>query len=205
MAMPKEYRTAKVIEVEAALAKMTSEQKAALPSLVGGDYRLIGKIVQNFCFVDLHLRRALAVFHEAKLIPEPHAKGYPDYQDTNLTTVLADTLKALKPPPADLETVLTFLEAILKMRGYRNLVSHTAGKRFPNADVLVFAGKNERDAQKAMGHGLDGHRIQFSVLGRSELEDMLTGLASAENYFGVKKIPQWTKDYLKPLQANVAV
>jgi hypothetical protein len=62
MALPHEIRTAKVIEVENSIKKMSPQEVAALPGLDGEDFMVIGMLIQHFCFIDLNLRRALEVF-----------------------------------------------------------------------------------------------------------------------------------------------
>jgi hypothetical protein len=42
---------------------MSPQQKGDLPSLDGEDFRLFGAISQQYCFIDLNLRRALELMH----------------------------------------------------------------------------------------------------------------------------------------------
>ena len=56
----------------------------------------------------------------------------------------------MEPNIEDLEETLFRLEEIGRCRTYRNLVSHFAGKRYPNEDVYVFASKSDADARRVL-------------------------------------------------------
>ena len=52
------------------------------------------------------------------------------------------------------------------------MLVHFAGKRFPNEDVYVFVSKSDKDARQVLGKELTGHRVHFSIAGRSELFEL---------------------------------
>ena len=131
MALPSEVPSEKVDSIAQEIDQMSSEEIAAQPSLLGSDFRLFGKIVQCFCFIDLNLRRALEVFHIAGLLPEKLKKDYPRIKDSSLTEALADIAKHLDPKVEPIQETLTWLEAIDKFRGFRNLAAHAAAKGDP--------------------------------------------------------------------------
>jgi len=92
---------------------------------------------------------------------------------------------------------MTWLEVISKCRGYRNIVSHFAAKRFPNEDVYIFASKSDRDARQVLGDGLSGHHVHTAVAGRSEFAEMIKSVEQAQAWLA-KKIPEWDERYLRP-------
>jgi hypothetical protein len=151
MALPKENRTDKVTTVEAAIGKMSSQELGALPNLDAEDFKIFGTLIQHFAFIDLNLRRALEIFQMAKMLPENAAKQYPDLQDAALTDAVIEVVKGMDAKAEGTDVSLTWLDVISKCRGYRNLVGHFAAKRFPNADVYVFASKSDRGARKVLG------------------------------------------------------
>jgi hypothetical protein len=204
MALPGENRTAKVIAVEDAIKKMSAQELAALPSLDAEDFKVIGTLVQHFSFIDLNLRRALELFAVSKMLPEKAKKLYPNLPDSMLSETLIEIVKGMDAKTEDIPTALTWLEVISKTRGYRNLVGHFAGKRFPNQDVYVFVSKSDRDARKVFGSGLAAHRVHTAVAGRSEFIEMTKSVEQAQLWLAAR-IPEWDKRYLKPSGAKATV
>jgi hypothetical protein len=191
MALPSEIKTDKMMAVQVAVGKMSPQEIAALPSLDDEDLRLFGVVMQHFCFIDLNLRRALEIFHLAKRLREKAEKAYPDFPDSALTDVLTEVAK-VEP----VEESLTWLNAISRCRGFRNLVGHFAAKRYPNADVYVFASRSERDAKRVLGANLSNHHVHFAMAGRSEFFEMAKGLEDSQGWLAAK-IPKWDEQYLK--------
>ena len=93
----------------------------------------------------------------------------------------------------DIPTALTFLEGISKARRYRNMVGHFAGKRFPNKDVYVFAGKSDKDARKA-GLSLGAGHVHMAVVGRSDFWAMTDAVGQAQSWLA-NKYGEWEHSY----------
>jgi len=184
MALPDEITTEKVSAISDALSKMTGVEIAALPELEGTDFRCFGRLIQCFCFIDLNLRRALEVFELAGKLPE----------------ALSDIVRPLDPKTEPVEETLTWLAAISKFRGFRNLAGHAAAKRYPNEDVYVFANKNTGDAKKA-GQSLPKHGFMFSIVGRSEFFDMVQAAVDSQKWLS-EKLTKWGASY--PVQKAAA-
>jgi hypothetical protein len=195
MTLPKEVDSEKVRVVNEAIAKMSPQEIGALPSLESEDLRLFGGISQAYCFLDLNLRRALEVMKLAKRLPPEHVKRYPNYTDADLAKILKGSAEKMDPNEENLEETLFCLEEIDRCRTYRNLICHFAGKRYQNADVYVFASKSDRDARKVLGRNLEGHRVHFSIAGRTEIFDLEKLLNEHLDWLS-KKIPEWDKRYL---------
>ena len=140
--------------------------------------------------------RGFVSFAISKMLPKSVAKRYPDLSDSMLTETLIEIVKGMDVEAEDIPMALRWLEDISKARGYRNLVGHFAGKRFPNEDVYVFASKNDRDARKVLGNGLAAHRVHTAVTGRSEFLDMTKSVGFAQLWLA-NKIPEWDQRYLK--------
>jgi hypothetical protein len=197
MALPREIRMAKVIEVENAIKKMSPQEVAALPELDGEDFMVFGMLIQHFCFIDLNLRRALEVFAIAKILPKSAANRHQDLPDSMLSEVLIEIVKGMDATAEDIPMALTFLEVISNARRNRNLVGHFAGKRFPNHDVYVLASKSNKDARKVLGRSLSAHHVHTAVAGRSEFLEMTKSVELAQLWLA-KKVPEWEQRYLKP-------
>jgi hypothetical protein len=196
MALPKPVDAAKVQVVSEAIGKMSPQEIGGLPSLADDDFRLFGAISQHYCFLDLNLRRALEIMHLAKRLTPEHVKKYPNYTDASLTDVLRGSVEKMAPDVENLEETLFRLEEIGRCRTYRNLLAHFAGKRYPNEDVYVFASKSDKDARQVLGKELAGHRVHFSIAGRSELFELEKLLNGHQEWLS-KKIPEWDARYLK--------
>ena len=194
MALPGEFRNEKVTSVEEAVLNLSAQQLAALPSLEDADFHLFGVIVQHFGFIDLNLRRAVEIFHIAKRLPDLASKAFPDLQDGTLTDVLIAVVEGMDHGAEPVATV-DQLKAIAQCRRYRNLVAHFAAKRFPGADVFVFASKHDRDARKVLGRTLPEHRVHFAVAGRAEFYTMARGLGDLQAWLA-RKVPEWDQRYL---------
>jgi len=194
MALPGEFRNQKVTSVEEAVRNLSAQQLAALPPLEEADFHLFGVIIQHFGFIDLNLRRAVEIFHLGKRLPELASKAFPDLQDGTLTDVLIAVVKAMDHGVEPVTTVEQ-LKAIAQCRRYRNLIAHFAAKRFPGADVFVFASKHDRDARKVLGRSLPAHRVHFAVTGRVEFYTMARGLGDLQAWLAAK-VPEWDKRYL---------
>jgi len=93
MVLPREDRTAKVIAVEEAIKKMSPQELAALPGLDGEDFKVLGALIQHFCFIDLTLRRALELFAISKMLPKSTANRYQDLHDSKLTEALIEIVR----------------------------------------------------------------------------------------------------------------
>jgi len=93
MVLPREDRTAKVIAVEEAIKKMSPQELAALPGLDGEDFKVLGALIQHFCFIDLTLRRALELFAISKMLPKSIANRYQDLHDSKLTEALIEIVR----------------------------------------------------------------------------------------------------------------
>lgn len=194
MALPGEFRNHKVTSVEEAVRNLSAKQLGELPPLDNQDLHLFGVVVQHFGFIDLNLRRAVEIFYLAKRLPEAARNAFPNNQDGALTNILIDVFNALDRDAEPLATI-DQLEAISQCRRYRNLVAHFAAKRFPGADVFVFASKNDRDARKVLGRTLPEHRVHFAVAGRSEFYTMAEGLGGLQAWLAAK-VPEWDERYL---------
>ena len=59
MVLPKDDRAPKVDAVQAKIDKMGPKEIAGLPDLDDGDFKIIGMLIQQLCFMDFNLRRAL--------------------------------------------------------------------------------------------------------------------------------------------------
>ncbi len=195
MALPRDTRTTKVIEVNEAVKKMSPTELEALPNLDDDDFKVFGTLIQHFCFIDLNLRRALEIFSISKTLPKSAQKLYPDLADSKLTEALIEIVKGMDATREDIQTALNFLEVISKARSYRNLVGHFAGKRFPNKDVYVFASKSDKDARTVLGYSLRAHHVHTAVVGRSEFFEMTKTVGLAQLWLA-GKIPQWDQRYL---------
>jgi hypothetical protein len=196
MALPLNSPNAKTDAVEAEIKKMGPRDLAALPDLDDDDFKVIGTLIQYFCFMDLNLRRALETFHAAKMLPKDYQKLYPNLPDAKLTEALAAIVSEMDPDGEDIETSLTWLKVIDSTRLKRNLAGHFAGKRFPGHDVYVFASKSEKDAKKVLGFGLAQHEVHTVVVARSEFAEMVESAKSAHEWLA-KKVPEWNGRYLK--------
>jgi hypothetical protein len=193
MALPDEISTEKVAAVSDVLSKMSGQQIAALPELDGADFRCFGRLTQSFCFIDLNLRRALEVFELAGKLPAKWKKEYPKISDASLTEALSDVVGTLDPKVEPVEETLTWLTAISKFRGFRNLAGHAAAKRFENEEVYIFANKSTGDAKKA-GQTLPKHGFMLSVLGRSEFFDMVQAAVDSQKWLS-DKLTKWAAAY----------
>jgi hypothetical protein len=196
MALPKPVDAAKVRDVSEAIGKMSPQEIGALPPLDDDDFRLFGAISQHYCFLDLNLRRALEIMHLAKRLPPEHVKKYPNYTDASLTDILRGSVEKMDGNVENLEETLFRLEEIGRCRSYRNLLAHFSGKRYPNEDVYVFASKSDKDARQVLGKELAGHRVHFSIAGRSEFFQLEKLLNDHQAWLS-KKIPEWDASYLK--------
>jgi len=196
MALPREIRTAKVIEVNEAIKKMSPQELSELPGLDEDDFATFGALIQHFCFIDLNLRRALEIFAIAKMLPKSAVKRYPDLPDSELTEVLVEIVKRMDATVEDIQTASTFLDGISKTRKNRNLVGHFAGKRFPNEDVYVFVSKSDKDARKA-GIGLRLGHVHIAVVGRSEFSAMTESVGRLQLWLA-NKYQEWELRYSRP-------
>jgi hypothetical protein len=196
MALPRENKTAKVIEINDAINRMSPQELSALPTLDEVDFSVFGALIQHFCFIDLNLRRALEVFAIAKILPNSVKNRYPNLPDSELTGVLVDVVKAMDATVEDIPRALTFLEGISKTRAYRNLVGHFAGRRFPNKDVYVFVSKSDKDARKA-GISLGAGHVYTAVVGRSEFLAMTNTVGRTQLWLATK-YQEWEQRYPKP-------
>ena len=196
MALPPEIKTQKVNDVQNAIGRMSPQEIGALPGLSDEDHHLFGSITQHFAFIDINLRRALEIFQIAKLLPKKAAEAYPDIYDSDLADVLIKVVEKMDSNVEPIAASLAWLEAITRFRNFRNLVVHFAAKRFPNADVFVFASKSERDAKNILGATLSHHHVHFAIAGRSEFFEMAKALGESQAWLA-SKIPQWTEQYLK--------
>jgi hypothetical protein len=183
---------------------MSPEAISALPSLGGEDFKAFGMLIQHFSFIDLNLRRALELFWLSKMLPKSVIKQYPNLPDSRLVETLVEVVKGMDEKAEDVPTALTWLELISKTRGYRNLVGHFAGKRFPDQDVYVFASKSDQDARRILGSALAAHHLHTAVAGRSEFVEMVKSVEQAQLWLGTK-IPEWDERYLAPEQTNVGL
>jgi hypothetical protein len=196
MALPKQVDAAKVQAVNEAVARMSSQELDALPPLDAEDLRLFGAISQRYCFLDLHLRRALEIMWMAKRLPLEHVKKYPDYSDASLTEVLRGSAEKMDAEVENLEESLFRLEEIGRCRSYRNLLNHFAGMRYPGEDVYLFVSRSDRDARKALGKNLADHQVHIYVAGRSEFFQLEARLYEHQVWLS-NKIPEWDERYLQ--------
>src|SRR6185437_5944272 len=137
----------------------------------------------------LNLRRALEVFELAGKLPEKWKKDYPKISDAALTDALSDIVRTLDPKTEPVEETLTWLAAISKFRGFRNLAGHAAAKRYPDEHVFIFANKNTGDAKKA-GQSLPKHGFMFSVVARAEFFDMVQAAVDSQKWLS-ERLTKW--------------
>ncbi len=180
-------------EIETAAAK----NLAALPDVDSGDLAIFGTLIQYFAFMDFNLRRAIETFHFEKMLPEKHAKLWPQsLPDSGLTEALGDIIKAMDPEKEKIEESLIWLKVIDSTRLKRNLVAHFAAKRYTGHDVYVFASKSYKDAKKVLGAGLAQHEAHFVVSPRKDFVDMVEAAKNALDWLS-KKVLEWYELYGK--------
>jgi hypothetical protein len=159
-----------------------------------GDFKVIGTLIQLHSFMDFNLRRALEIFHGAKMIPKKYQKLYPNLPDAMLTEALGEIIKSMDPEIENVELAQIWIEVINTARANRNLAGHFAAKRFPNHDVYVFVSKSNRDAKRFFGFDLADRQVHFSIVGRTEFAEAAQADKSALDWL-VPKIPEWHKRY----------
>ena len=194
MALPQNNPNDKINTAEAAVARLSSEALATLPDPDEGDFRVIGKLVQYFSYMDFKLRRALEIFHKANLIPKEYQKLYPNLPDAKLTAALADIIKQMDAKDEKVELAMLWIEVIDKSRANRNLAGHFAAKRMLDHDVYVFLSKSNRDAKRFFGFDLAEHEVHQSIVGRTEFAEAAQSAKAALDWL-VTKVPEWHKRY----------
>jgi hypothetical protein len=195
MALPREYLTDKMIELNKRISKMSPTELGALPPLTPEDNEMVGMFIQNFNFIDLNLRRALEIFEIGKILPTHARKTYPDIQDSKLAGIAIEVIAVMNPSVEDVSNAKERLTEIDYGRRVRNLLGHFAAKRFPGEEVFVFASKSARDARKALGRNLAHHHVQTAVAGRLEIR-ALTFRLSEHSLWLANRIPVWDERYL---------
>lgn len=194
MALPKDNPNEKIRAVEEKVAKMSGDELAALPDCDEGDFKVFGLSVQYFGFMDFNLRRALEIFHKAKMIPREYQKLYPNLPDAKLTEALGTIIKSMDPKHETIELALEWIKVIDATRANRNVVAHFAAKRFPDEDVYVFVSKSNRDAKRVFGFDLAEHAVHLMIVNRTGLAEAAGAAKNALDWL-VPKVPEWHSRY----------
>ena len=166
MALPNEHRTESVTRVQNLISKMSDKEIRELPPLTRDDREMVGNLIQTYNFIDLNLRRALEIFNIAGIFPT--SLKYDNVRDSELSEIVSDIISKNDAGSEDIAASVENLKIISYCRTYRNLVAHFSAKRFPGEEVLIFATKNEHDAQRILGRKLRKHHVFRAVAGRQD-------------------------------------
>jgi hypothetical protein len=195
MALPPEYLTSKMEAMRQKLAAMPLQDLTRLPPLDREDHEMIGAFIQHFNFIDLNLRRALEIFSVANILPIGTRARYPNFRDSELADIAKEAIEQMDPTTEQVEYASQVLNAVSHVRTYRNLMGHFAAKRFPDEDIIVFAGSREQDAKTTLGRSLKRFHIQIALAGRSELRDITLRLSELSDWLA-HRIPVWHSRYI---------
>jgi hypothetical protein len=195
MSLPPEFRTSELEEINKKLVAFTPEQFGVLAPLTKDDLMLFGVYIQHYNYIDFNLRRSIEVFRHAKMLPPQRAKGYPKYPDAELPTIAMEVVKEMNPAKEDIETSITYLTQIDLGRPYRNIMGHFAAKRF--GDVIVFASKDERDAERTIRKPLNKDGVLIAVAPAAALRGLAVSIGRASDWLA-QQFSDWYKRYEKP-------
>lgn len=173
---------------------LSPEQIGALPPLVYEDFYLIGVLIQTLNFVDLNLRRALEIFLAHGFLSK---KNLMSAHDADVLRVAREVITGGKVEvTGEIDVVLAF-QIFEYGKEFRNLAAHSAAKRFPNENVIVFAFKNDRDAKQSLGKKLELQRVAFAVADRQKVVELVREIVRYGDWLA-NQIPYWSDLYLKP-------
>jgi len=195
MSLPPEYRTPEMEAVSQKMATMTPEEFSALRLLTDEDHHLIGRYIQSYNFIDFNLRRSIELFWHTKMLPSEHVRRYPKYNDAELSDMVAQVVETMDGNEEDIPKALEWLALIKQGRPYRNLMGHFAAKRM-DGDIIIFASKNERDAERAFGRRLQRNHIFTASTTAKALHDLNVHIAAPSNWIAFK-YAEWCKRYDK--------
>jgi len=112
------------------------------------DFKLMGLLIQNYCYADLNARRVIDAIRHAALGPDQRNAGA--LQDKQVFEELRKAVARL--PASPLKDGLDKAgETIAMHLQMRHIFAHWAGRRVRSHDALVLFTKNSREAEKKSG------------------------------------------------------
>jgi hypothetical protein len=195
MSLPQEHRTPELAVAEQKMATFTPEDFAALRPLTDEVFLLIGRYIQSYNFIDFNLRRSIELFWHLKMLATEHTGRYPKFGDAELPLVVSQVVAKMDPAKEDVPTALNWLKQIEHGRPYRNLMGHFAAKRMDD-DVLVFASKDERDAERVFGKKLQKRHVLTATTTVAALRELVVNIVAPSSWIAVK-YADWAKRYDK--------
>jgi hypothetical protein len=144
MAIPSSRGGERSRYLDAILDACPAERIPAWPEPTDQDYSVIGRLIVNFCNIDLHLRRMVeALDRGGKLPAKFHGKSA--------------VLNEYKTREAVLGSLSWTAEQMIgfgnldECRKFRNMAAHFAVKRFEDEDAFLFMTKSVSDFRQAFG------------------------------------------------------
>ncbi len=140
------------LEVNRIMERISSEKEDffhySTEDLTKDDFYLIGRVVQQYCFVDLNARRLIDLLRHAALGPESrNGAGLQDGQ------VLPQLIAAAsKLPTSNLqEGIIRAARSMENYRDHRHHFAHWAARRIVGHNLWIMLNSNSKEIKRRIG------------------------------------------------------
>jgi hypothetical protein len=188
--LPPEYRTAELTDAFESLGG-NLERTTALDD---DGLRLLSRYVQLFNYMELNLRRSVAAFAHAGLLPHLTEKKLRNLRPASLCATVKAAIERTSASREERDHWAQNIDAIETGRSYRNLFAHWAARGLGLADI-VFLTRSEMDAEEATGQPLALGSVAIAILHRASVGDLIDRMAPLEIWLAHATV-KWSADYL---------
>ncbi|GGB87888.1 hypothetical protein GCM10011494_02790 [Novosphingobium endophyticum] len=130
------------------------------------DYRMIGKLIQTYCFADFCARRTIDAIREAAF--DATKRNGSMLQDAQVFPKLREAAGLLWA--GEVKDQLERASDIMEMhRVQRHAFAHWAVRRFPDEDAMIILSKNAREGERRHGHNADAYESSYGFFAPSQL------------------------------------
>ncbi|MCW3476297.1 hypothetical protein [Limobrevibacterium gyesilva] len=148
-------------------------------SLQEGDFALLGKLIQTYCFADLNARRIVDALRHAMIGPE--ARYASRLQDAQVFPKLKEIVAEL-PTWNIKEGLLKAADTVELHRIHRHNFAHWAARRVKGHNVLIIFTKNAKESERRDGQAQSLDELKYGLVPLAPLSDELKKLEGHGEY-----------------------
>ncbi|CAO4147066.1 hypothetical protein LPLAFNJD_LOCUS2355 [Methylorubrum aminovorans] len=150
------------------------------PQLHDDDCIKIARIIIVFNYIEMNMRRMIEIFLRANKISTKHLK-YGSYVDiANLNDKLLEGFNNLDISRKEIEHIEFRLKDIAYCRNFRNMVAHSAARRFPNEPAVVFFSKDDKESIRRTGSPVGFDHLSWMIILDDDLKMLLDRITEHE-------------------------
>ena len=167
-------------------------------------FLVAGILVQTYSYIELNLRRCVAIFAHAKLLSASWARKPTTIQSGKLVEVVKDSLTRIVPEPSELLDWNGKLDEIGLRWSMRHPFAHWALRRVPEEDYIILMTNDGREVRRLhkLSNGrhpsvLELGQLTYALMNAADARGICEHMVSYEKWIA-QKTADWFQQFVGP-------